>query len=67
MFDGNALGGTEHRLEVLRNTSAGANLCKSLVVLDPAQMLVIDLFPCEDGHACIAVVIECGSENSRPQ
>ncbi len=51
MFDGNALGGTEHRLEVLRNTSAGALPGKSLVVLDPAQMLAIDLFPCEDGHA----------------
>lgn len=51
IFDGNALGGTEHRLEVLRNTSAGALPGKSLVVLDPAQMLAIDLFPTEDGHA----------------
>ncbi len=51
MFDGNALVGTEHRLEVLRNTSGGALPGKSLVVLDPAQMLAIDLFPCEDGHA----------------
>ena len=51
IFDGNALGGTEHRLEVLRNTSAGALPGKSLVVLDPASMLAIDLFPTEDGHA----------------
>jgi hypothetical protein len=67
LFDGNALGGTEHRLEVLRNTSAGALPGKSLVVLDPAQMLAIDLFPTEDGHACIAVFIECGAENGRSQ
>ena len=26
-------------------------LGKSLVVLDPALMLVVDVFPCEDGHA----------------
>ena len=32
--DGNALGGTEHRLAVLRNTRAGALPGKSLVVLD---------------------------------
>ncbi len=51
IFGGNALGGTEHRLEVLRNTSAGALPGKSLVVLDPALMLAIDLFPTEDGHA----------------
>ena len=49
--DGNALGGTEHRLVVLRETRAGALPGKSLVVLDPVKMLAIDLFPCEDGHA----------------
>ncbi len=49
--DGNALSGTEHRLLVLRDTRAGALPGKSLVVLDPALMLAIDLFPCEDGHA----------------
>lgn len=49
--DGNALSGTEHRLLVLRDTKAGALPGKSLVILDPALMLAIDLFPCEDGHA----------------
>lgn len=49
--DGNALSGTEHRLLVLRDTSAGALPGKSLVVLDPVMMLAIDLFPSEDGHA----------------
>ena len=35
---------------VLRNTQAGPNPGKSLVVLDPALGLAIDIFPCEDGH-----------------
>ena len=36
---------------VLLNTGAGALPWKSLVVLDPALGLAIDIFPCEDGHA----------------
>ena len=51
ILDGNGLGGTEHRLQVLRHTGAGALPGKSLVVLDPALGLAIDIFPCEDGHA----------------
>ena len=51
VLDGNGLGATEHRLEVLRNNGAGALPGKSLVVLDPALGLAIDIFPCEDGHA----------------
>ncbi len=50
ILDGNGLGATEHRLSVLRNTSAGALPGKSLVVLDPALGLAIDIFPCEDGY-----------------
>jgi hypothetical protein len=38
-------------LEVLRDNGAGALPGKSLVVLDPALGLAIDIFPCEDGHA----------------
>lgn len=34
----------------MRNTSAGPLPGKSLVVLDPALMLAIDFFPCEDGY-----------------
>lgn len=48
--DGNALGATDHRLEVLTDTSAGALPGKSLVVLDPVLRMAIDVFPCEDGH-----------------
>jgi hypothetical protein len=51
IVDGNGLGATDHRLEVLRNNGAGSLPGKSLVVLDPALGLAIDIFPCEDGHA----------------
>ncbi|MGK7874971.1 MAG: hypothetical protein AB4426_17230 [Xenococcaceae cyanobacterium] len=36
---------------MLRDTGAGALPGKSLVVLDPALGLAIDIFPTEDGHA----------------
>ena len=50
LLDGNCLAKTEHRLEELRTIAAGPLPGKSLVVLDPALMLAIDVFPCEDGH-----------------
>lgn len=49
--DGNSIEATEHRLDVLRTTSAGALPGKSLVVYEPALELATDLVPCEDGHA----------------
>src|SRR6516225_5040417 len=51
ILDGNALAGTHHRLKELRQTTAAALPGKSLVVLDPALGLAIDVIPCEDGHA----------------
>jgi hypothetical protein len=51
VLDGNALAGTHHRLKALRGTAAAALPGKSLVVLDPALGLAIDVIPCEDGHA----------------
>ena len=51
ILDGNHLGKTQHRLGVLRRTSAGALPGQALVLLDPRRMLIIDVFPCEDGHA----------------
>jgi hypothetical protein len=51
ILDGNHLAGTEHRLKELRATAAGALPGQALVVLDPARLLITDLFPCEDGHA----------------
>jgi hypothetical protein len=51
ILDGNALAATEHRLKVLRSVGSAPLPGKSLVVLDPASRLAVDLFPCEDGHA----------------
>jgi IS4 transposase len=51
IVDGNAIEASEHRLGVLRGVEAGALPGKSLVVYEPAQGLVRDVFPCEDGHA----------------
>src|SRR5438552_14253050 len=51
ILDGNHLPGTEHRIGPLRTTRAGALPGHSLVVLDPELMLVVDVIPCEDGHA----------------
>lgn len=52
ILDGNAIAATEHRLKVLRDISSAPLPGQSLVVLDPSLMLaVVDIFPCEDGHA----------------
>jgi len=51
IVDGNCIEATEHRLKELRTLQAGALPGKSLVVYEPAEGLVTDVFPCEDGHA----------------
>jgi hypothetical protein len=51
ILDGNHLGKTEHRIDVLQGTAAGALPGHSLVMLDPQRMVIDDVFPCEDGHA----------------
>jgi IS4 transposase len=51
ILDGNALAGSDHRIKELRQSTAAALPGKSLVVLDPALGLAIDVIPCEDGHA----------------
>jgi hypothetical protein len=51
ILDGNHLAGTEHRIKGLRRLRAAALPGQSLVVLDPELMLIIDVVPCEDGHA----------------
>jgi len=51
MLDGKALAATEPRLKVLRSIAASPLPGKSLVVLDPACGLAVDIFPCEDGQA----------------
>lgn len=50
IVDGNHFSATDRRLRLLRG--GGPPLPgQALAVLDPALGLVIDLFPCEDGHA----------------
>ena len=51
--DGNHLGATEHRIKVLvlQSNLSGALPGQSVAVLDPQQMLVVDIFLNEDGHA----------------
>jgi hypothetical protein len=51
IIDGNCLEASERRLKALREVQGGALPGKSLVVYEPAQGLVTDVFPCEDGHA----------------
>ncbi len=51
ILDGNCIEATEHRLKELRGLAAGALPGKSLVVYDPALGMVVDVFPCADGHA----------------
>jgi hypothetical protein len=51
ILDGNHLGKTDHRLGVLRGTSAGALPGQTLVLLDPQRMVIDDVICCEDGHA----------------
>jgi Transposase DDE domain len=51
ILDGSALAATERRLKVLHSVAAAPLPGKSLVVLDPQLRLVVDVFPCEDGHA----------------
>ena len=51
ILDGNHLGKTEHRLDVLRDTSAGALPGQALALLDPQRMVISDVVLCENGHA----------------
>ena len=51
VLDGNCLAASERRVEELRGLSAAALPGKSLVVFDPELQLVLDVLPCEDGHA----------------
>ncbi len=51
ILDGNCLEASEHRIKELRELTAGALPGKSLVVLDPVLRIILDVYPCEDGHA----------------
>lgn len=51
IVDGNHHPASHRRLKVLRNVAAGPLPGQSLVIIDPASRLVVDVVPCEDGHA----------------
>jgi len=51
ILDGNHLAATEHRIKELRDVAAGPLPGQTLVVFDPDSRLMVDAFPCPDGHA----------------
>lgn len=51
ILDGNHLGATERRLDVLKRSAAGPLPGQCLVMLCPSLKLITDVIPCEDGHA----------------
>ena len=50
-LDGNCRAGTERRIFELRDVQAAPLPGKTLAILDQQTGLIIDLVPCEDGHA----------------
>src|SRR5262245_24795975 len=66
ILDGNHLAGTEHRLDVLRDTNAGALPGLALAVLDPQALLLLDVFPYADGHAQECTLLEPVMETAEP-
>ncbi len=57
IIDGNHLPASEKRLAPLRGFRGAALPGHSLVVYDPDVDLVLDLIPCEDGHASERVLV----------
>ncbi len=51
IIDGNHLAGTEHRIEELRTLGAATLPGQCIPILDPDSRLMLDVIPCEDGHA----------------
>jgi hypothetical protein len=51
IVDGNHLRRTDRRIGELRELNAAPLPGKALVVYDPQYRLVLDVLPCEDGHA----------------
>lgn len=51
IVDGSHLAATEHRLAETRVLRGGPLPGQALVILDPQRGLIVDMIPCEDGHA----------------
>jgi hypothetical protein len=50
VIDGNHLPASEHRIKELRSIASGPLPGHALVVIDPSRKMIVDVFPCEDGH-----------------
>jgi IS4 transposase len=66
IVDGNHLPATEKRLKPLRGFHGAALPGQSLVVYDPDLDLVVDLVPCEDGHAQERSLMELAQRQAQP-
>jgi len=66
IVDGNCLAPTEKRLKVLRPVRSAALPGRSLVVYDPDSGLVVDVLPCEDGHAGERTLMNSLVANAKP-
>ena len=51
ILDGNCLKATQHRLKVTHEKGAAPLPGKSLAMYDPQLGVILDILPCEDGHA----------------
>jgi Transposase DDE domain len=51
IIDGNAIGASEHRLEVLRDIRSGPLPGKTLAIFDYERDITSEIIMCEDGHA----------------
>lgn len=51
IIDGNHFAGTEHRIKELRTLGAAALPGQCIPILAPDHRLMLDMIPCEDGHA----------------
>jgi hypothetical protein len=66
VVDGNPLPANEKRLKPLRGFRGAALPGRSLVVYDPDLDLVVDLVPCEDGHAQECTLMELAQRQAQP-
>ena len=51
ILDGFHLAGTEHRIKETRTLNGAPLPGQFLALLDPERRLIVDIYPCEDGHA----------------
>jgi len=67
IVDGNHLPASEKRLKPLRGFRGAALPGQSLVVYDPDMDMVVDLVPCEDGHAQERTLMERVQSQAQPE